>query len=117
MSYYYNNYGYYYLLRVRREILLTHFVNDNSSQMLLDSSEFSQPLLRSRSPETVFAVDDDNYESTGVMLKNTDDQTRSPHTVRFHDTVQVIAPSLRSTLSSREIGVYVFGYYGLYVVS
>jgi len=84
--------------------------------MLLDSSEFSQPLLRSRSPETVFAVDDDDYESTGIMLKNADNQT-SPHTVRFHDTVQVIAPSLRSTLSSREIGVYVFGYYGLYVMS
>jgi len=100
---------------VRRESLLTHFVTDNSSHMLLDSSEFSQPLLRSRSPETVVAVDDDDYESTEVMHKNTDNQTRSPHTVRFHDTVQVIAPSLRSTLSSREIGVYVFSHYGLYV--
>jgi len=74
--------------------------------MLLDSSDSSQPLLRSRSPETVFAVDDDDYESTGVVHKNTDNQS-SPHTVRFHDTTQVIAPSLRSTLSSREIGVCV----------
>lgn len=90
------------------------FRHPSNWQNASSDPEFSQPLLRSRSrspdTQTVFAVDDndnDDYdESTGVVTKNNDDR-RSAHTVRFEDTVQVIAPPLRSTISSRETGVYV----------
>ncbi|KAF5355086.1 hypothetical protein D9756_005283 [Leucocoprinus leucothites] len=82
------------------------FHHPSNRQNIAPDSELAQPLLRSRSrspenPQTVFAVDDDDYEPTSVVNKNTENQ-RGGHTVRFEDNVQVIAPPLRSTYSSRE---------------
>lgn len=56
---------------------------------------------------TVFAVDDssdDESEGIGALSPKGD---RPDHTVRFQEDVQVIAPPLRSTTSSREAGMYV----------
>ncbi|KAJ3570373.1 hypothetical protein NP233_g4458 [Leucocoprinus birnbaumii] len=84
------------------------FRQTSSRQNVASSdNDFAQPLLRSRShsPEspgqTVFAVDDDDYDTASSVNKSTEN-LRSGHTVRFEDTVQVIAPPLRSTYSSRE---------------
>ena len=58
-----------------------------------------EPLLGGEEEDTVFAItdDDDDEEDSALTPKQ-------PHTVRFQDTVQVIAPPLRSTYASREAG-------------
>lgn len=71
--------------------------------------EFRQPLLGSREnvadDHTVFSVGDSDDE-----IEREQDElavpTKTSHAVRFQEDVQVIAPSLRSTISSREAGVY-----------
>lgn len=73
--------------------------------------ESALPLLRSRSrspdnPDTVITAQDDDFEPNSVLNKDTDSR-RGGLTVRFEDSVQVIAPPLRSTYASRETGMYV----------
>ncbi|KAF8973270.1 amino acid transporter [Flammula alnicola] len=75
-----------------------------------DSDEHRQPLLRSRSredldqqPQTIFTAgddSDDDLEGTSALV--TPKIARGTHTVTFKEEVQVIAPQLRSTTSSRE---------------
>jgi sodium-coupled neutral amino acid transporter 11 len=78
-------------------------------------TEHAQPLLHSRDDEaidrTIFSVEDadDEIEATALDSAKSD---RTDHNVRFEDEVQVIGPSLRSTLANREAGVYVS--YSLY---
>lgn len=64
----------------------------------------SEPLL-GQAHDTV-PEDDSVFHLTG-----SDDDLHSPpatgHSVRFDDNVNIIGPSLRSTVSSREAGVYV----------
>ena len=72
--------------------------------------DHAQPLLRSRddvvNDRTIFAVEDsdDEIEATALDSAKSD---RTDHSVRFQEEVQVIGPPLRSTLASREAGVYV----------
>lgn len=69
--------------------------------------EFRQPLLSSREnvgdDHNVFSVSDSDDEMGGEHDELAD-ANRTSHTVRFQEDVQVIAPSLRSTVSSREAG-------------
>ncbi|RDB16965.1 Vacuolar amino acid transporter 2 [Hypsizygus marmoreus] len=64
--------------------------------------EYTEPLLGSRedlhADRTVFAVDDSDDEDEGTALHT----SKSDHSVRFHEEVQVLGPPLRSTLASRE---------------
>jgi hypothetical protein len=55
---------------------------------------------------TIFSVEDsdDEIEATALESAKSD---RTDHNVRFQEEVQVIGPSLRSTLARREAGVYV----------
>lgn len=70
--------------------------------------ESARPFLRarSRSPdtvETIFSAEDNDFgPSTDKDVTATHPKG---HSVRFEDSVQVIAPPLRSTLASRETGV------------
>lgn len=92
--------------------------SSNNKSNPQNDHESAEPLLGSHSPdrvETVFAVDDDeddyghdtsSFEANGVAKNDTGD-ARGGHTVRFEDTVQIIAPPLRSTYASRETGMYV----------
>lgn len=69
-------------------------------------AEHSQPLLQNAAGNnTLFAVDDDDDEDTELTALHS---SRSDHSVRFTEHVQVIGPPLRSTLASREAGAYVF---------
>lgn len=67
--------------------------------------EHEQPLLHhdKTTPSTIFAVDDDEDDDDEQALHS----SRSTHSVRFTEQVQVIGPPLRSTLASREAGVCV----------
>lgn len=73
-------------------------------------TEHAQPLLGSRdditNDRTIFSVQDsdDETEPTALDAAKTD---RIDHGVRFQEEVQVIGLPLRSTLASREAGVYV----------
>lgn len=77
--------------------------------------ESRQPLLGGRDPptdeRTIFSVDDsdddDELLGGGRSALATPKNARPDHSVRFEENVQVIAPSLRSTTSSREAGAYV----------
>ncbi|KAJ8696883.1 hypothetical protein PTI98_006709 [Pleurotus ostreatus] len=60
--------------------------------------EANQPLLSSQD-NTIFAVDDDFDEESSALNEPT---LKPEHGVRFQEEVQVIAPPLRSTTSSRE---------------
>lgn len=90
--------------------------SSNTKSDAQNDREFVEPLLGNHSQEhveTVFAVDDDSddndtasFEVSGVA-KNDMADGRGGHSVRFEDTVQIIAPPLRSTYASRETGVYV----------
>jgi sodium-coupled neutral amino acid transporter 11 len=70
-----------------------------------------QPLLQSShgdedSENTLFAIedeDDDDICETSA-LEDSHPRNKPDHSVRFQDQVQVIAPSLRSTIESREAG-------------
>jgi hypothetical protein len=72
--------------------------------------ESAQPLLRarSRSPETVetiFSTEGRDFGLNAPVDKDVDSGSRlRGHTVRFEDSVHVIAPPLRSTQASREAG-------------
>lgn len=71
--------------------------------------EYTQPLLGSReslnppAEHTIFSADDSDDDAEGTAL----DPAKPDHNVRFREEVQVIGPPLRSTLASREAGVYV----------
>jgi sodium-coupled neutral amino acid transporter 11 len=76
----------------------------------LSNSESAQPLLSSpqedftQDEDVVFAIDDEDeneHSSRGSPYTE-----RPEHGVRFEDEVQVIGPPLRSTIQSREAGVY-----------
>ncbi|KAF4598632.1 hypothetical protein EYR38_007038 [Pleurotus pulmonarius] len=60
--------------------------------------ELNQPLL-STQDHTIFAVDDDFDDESSALNEPT---PKPEHGVRFQEEVQVIAPPLRSTTSSRE---------------
>lgn len=51
----------------------------------------------------VFTVDDDEQDDD--LLASPEDE-HGRHSVRFNDQVQVIGPSLKSTMQSREVGAY-----------
>lgn len=75
----------------------------------LGEREASQPLLgadddHSPNRNVVFAVDDDDDDDLDTEYGTPND---GEGRVRFREDVQVVAPSLRSTMSSREAGVYV----------
>lgn len=65
---------------------------------------YTQPLLGEDSHRNdngaLFAIDDDSDEDTAL----TTPRRPHEHSVRFQAAVQVIAPPLRSTYSSREAG-------------
>ncbi|PPQ67326.1 hypothetical protein CVT25_005909 [Psilocybe cyanescens] len=78
-----------------------------SRQDLSSESESRQPLLNARehpSPHTLFTTgedsDDDLEGSSALVSPKT---ARGTHSVSFKEEVQLIAPPLRSTTSSREI--------------
>jgi hypothetical protein len=76
--------------------------------MFSDHEHDSQPLLVSSNhnkttDSTIFAVDDDEEDVDDIPLHS----SRSTHSVRFTEQVQVIGAPLRSTLASREAGVCV----------
>ncbi|GLB37055.1 putative transmembrane amino acid transporter protein [Lyophyllum shimeji] len=66
-------------------------------------AESSEPLLGPRDnlpvSQTIFSVDDDDDDEVGGTALNS---SKSEHSVRFREEVQVIGPPLRSTLASRE---------------
>lgn len=83
--------------------------------------EYREPLLGAGSDrdDVVFNADDDDdddddevplaqkYSSnTGQAQGNNGTANANGHSVRFEESVQVIAPSLRSTMSSREAGMF-----------
>lgn len=95
----------------RANALPSMFLQSSNSRPPSSQGHHSaQPLLRarSRSPETVetlFSTDDRDFGLNAAV--DTDVETNSRlrgHTVRFEDSVQVIAPALRSTQASREAG-------------
>lgn len=69
-----------------------------------------QPLLQSShehedSENTLFAIeDDDDVPETTALQDPHPPRSKTDHSVRFQDQVQVIAPPLRSTSESREAG-------------
>ena len=66
--------------------------------------EYHQPLLGSHeNGETIFAVEDDS-DDEGVGVVNRPTPANKSRSVRFEEEPRVIAPSLRSTTSSREAG-------------
>lgn len=71
--------------------------------------EYTEPLLGSTDDlpnnRTIFSVDedDDDDDVEGTALNT----SKSDHSVHFREEVQVIGQPLRSTLASREAGVYV----------
>ena len=75
-----------------------HTDDEHDSQPLLVSSNHNQTAT-----STIFAVDDDEDDVDDAPLHS----SRSTHSVRFTEQVQVIGPPLRSTLASREAGVCV----------
>lgn len=72
--------------------------NDNdaeSSQPLLDNSEAAEDRV-------VFSLEDD--DSTVHSGRNSPQHERPERSVRFREEAQVIGPSLKSTMQSRETG-------------
>lgn len=63
----------------------------------VENGEASRPLLGDHN--VVFSVDDDSDEESLAGPSKTE------HSVRFQEDVQVIGPPLRSTTASREAGV------------
>ena len=67
-----------------------------------------QPLLQDshehEDSDTLFAIEDEDVLETSA-LEDSHSRSKADHSVRFQDQVQVIAPSLRSTIQSREAGV------------
>ncbi|KAI0305606.1 transmembrane amino acid transporter protein-domain-containing protein [Multifurca ochricompacta] len=63
-------------------------------------SEDGEPLLDTADNVLFTVEDDDDHERSA--LEETRPRSKTDHSVRFHDEVQVIAPPLRSTLQSRE---------------
>ena len=86
------------------------FKNSSRSRPNVNSGteEHSQPLLHSREDlndhaETLFTADDDfGEELEGTSALETPKTARGTHNVTFKEDVQLIAPPLRSTTSSRE---------------
>ena len=72
----------------------------SDEQHLLQSSHGDED-----SENTLFAIedDDDDLHETSA-LEDSHSRSKPDHSVRFQDQVQVIAPSLRSTIESREAG-------------
>ncbi|KAF9475551.1 amino acid transporter [Pholiota conissans] len=68
-----------------------------------DSEEHRQPLLAGEEPHTLFEAgddSDDDLEGTSALV--TPKTARGTHSVTFKEEVQLIAPPLRSTTTSRE---------------
>jgi solute carrier family 38 (sodium-coupled neutral amino acid transporter), member 11 len=85
--------------------LLVSSREDLSTRSSPSSSQ--SPSASSSTDNVLFAIDDDNDELETSALADTPRAQRTPkadQSVRFQDQVQVIAPSLRSTLESREAG-------------
>ena len=81
--------------------------------------ESSQPLLDSRTnpgSQTIFNAGDDDDDLEGSSALVTPKTSRGGHTVTFSEEVQLIAPPLRSTTSSREarMSIISLGFFGLY---
>jgi hypothetical protein len=78
-------------------MMLTRLTRTNDQ-----ASETEQPLLSDSlddvesADHTIFAIDDDSGDE--------EDLPDTPRTVRFEEEVQVVSPSLRSTVESREAG-------------
>jgi sodium-coupled neutral amino acid transporter 11 len=71
-------------------------------------AEHAQPLLGSQDVDhTIFSVEDSEDESNEATALDSAKTDRTDHSVRFQEEVHVIGPPLRSTLASRETGVYV----------
>lgn len=66
--------------------------------------EYRQPLLNNRD-DVVFDIDGSDDEDSTSALEPPQASSRS---VRFEDEVQILGPPLRSTMASREAGVYVW---------
>jgi len=67
-------------------------------------AEHAQPLLGLRHDDrTILPVEVADHDIEATAL----DSSRTDLSVRFQEEVQVIGPPLRSTLASREVGVYV----------
>lgn len=69
-----------------------------------------QPLLQDshehEDSDTLFAIEDEDEDVLETSaLEDSHSRSKADHSVRFQDQVQVIAPSLRSTIQSREAGV------------
>jgi sodium-coupled neutral amino acid transporter 11 len=78
-----------------------------ASQPLLNGSQEDLAVVRdSEDPSQVLfsAQDDEDLESNSGHSDS--HRPRGEHTVRFQQEVQVISPSLRSTMQSREAGAY-----------
>lgn len=84
----------------------------HDEQPLLNGSE--EDLHHPASGSVLFSVDDDDEDYAEISALDAQDAEspvpKSGHSVRFHEEVQVIAPPLRSTAESREIGAYAFKY-------
>jgi sodium-coupled neutral amino acid transporter 11 len=74
-------------------------INGDGLPLLQDSHEHED------SENTLFSIeeDDDDVPETSA-LEDPHPRSKPDHSVRFQDQVQVIAPSLRSTIESREAG-------------
>jgi len=93
--------------------------NDEADSQPLFVSSREDLSTRTSSPASasadnvLFSVDDDDNNDereTSALAAAQDDtlrRTKADQTVRFQEHVQVIAPSLRSTLESREAGAFV----------
>jgi sodium-coupled neutral amino acid transporter 11 len=74
-------------------------INGDGLPLLQDEYEHEH------SENTLFSIeeDDDDVPETSA-LEDSHPRSKPDHSVRFQDQVQVIAPSLRSTIESREAG-------------
>ena len=85
-------------------------VDEDSRPLLVSSREDLS--LRSTSTENVlFAIEGDEDEPETSALEDTHRRGKADQTVRFQEHVQVIAPPLRSTMESREAGMYHYGFH------
>lgn len=81
---------------------------EGAGQPLLNDSHEDLPLHANGHDQVLFSVqdddDDDDLPETSALEAQTSPNSKSPKVVRFQEEVQVVAPSLRSTASSREAG-------------
>lgn len=76
--------------------------NGEATQPLLNGSH--EDLTGGEPEHLLFAAPDD--EDSESQISSSVTSRRGEHTVRFREEVQVIGPPLRSTIQSRETGVY-----------